>query len=82
MKKSLFLDMLEPRFGIQGAACPGKFEGLAFGPDLPDGRRLLVVACDSDFNTDRSTMFYAFAVDRDDLPGFGWSGAASDSASE
>jgi hypothetical protein len=82
VKKSLFVDLLDPTYGIQGAACPEKFEGLAFGPDLPDGRRLLVVACDSDFNTERSTMFYAFAVDRDDLSGFGWSGAASDSASK
>ncbi|HUY33251.1 MAG TPA: esterase-like activity of phytase family protein [Pirellulales bacterium] len=70
--KSPFLDLLEPRFAIKSPECPAKFEGLAFGPDLADGRRLLVVACDSDFDVARATIFYAFAVDRDDLPRFGW----------
>jgi len=71
VKKTLLVDVLEGRYGIKGPACPEKMEGLAFGPDLPDGRRLLVLACDSDFDETRSTMFYAFALDRDDLPGFG-----------
>lgn len=73
VKKSLFLDLLEPRFGIRGQACPEKFEGLAFGPDATDGRRLLIVACDNDFVADKPLVVYAFAVDRGDLPGFGWS---------
>ncbi|HVX59949.1 MAG TPA: esterase-like activity of phytase family protein, partial [Pirellulales bacterium] len=73
VKKSLFLDLLDPRYGIRGPECPEKFEGLAFGPDLPDGRRLLVVACDNDFEADKPMILYAFAVDRSDLPGFGWS---------
>lgn len=73
VKKSLFLDLLDPRFGIRGAACPEKFEGLAFGPDLADGRRLLVVACDNDFEADKPMIVFAFAVDRGDLPQFAWS---------
>ncbi|HUY91019.1 MAG TPA: esterase-like activity of phytase family protein [Pirellulales bacterium] len=73
VKKSLFLDLLEPRFGIRGPACSEKFEGLAFGPDLADGRRLLVVACDNDFEADKPMIVYAFAVDGSDLPRFGWS---------
>lgn len=73
VKKSLFLDLLDPRFGIRGSDCPEKFEGLAFGPDLPDGRRLLIVACDNDFEADKPMIVYAFAIDRSDLPGFGWS---------
>lgn len=72
VKKALFVDLLDPRYGIRGAGCPEKMEGLAFGPDLADGRRLLMLACDSDFDETRPTTFYAFAVDRDDLPRFGW----------
>jgi hypothetical protein len=73
VKKALLVDLLDPRFKIRGPGCPEKMEGLAFGPDLPDGRRLLILACDSDFDETRPTVFYAFAVDRDDLPRFGWS---------
>ena len=65
-----FLDLLAPRFGIAGAGCPEKFEGLAFGPDLPDGRRLLIVTADNDFVADQPLRVYAFAADRSDLPGF------------
>lgn len=68
--KVLFLDLLDPRFGVAGAACPEKFEGLAFGPDLRDGRRLLMVTADNDFVADQPLRVYAFAVDRSDLPGF------------
>ncbi len=63
-----FLDLLESRFGIAGAACPEKFEGLAFGPDLPDGRRLLIVTADNDFVAEQPLRVYAFAVDRAELP--------------
>lgn len=68
--KTPFLDLLDPQFGIAGKACPEKFEGLAFGPDLPDGRRLLLVTADNDFIPDQPFRVYAFAVDPADLPGF------------
>lgn len=61
-KKSLLVDLLEPRFGLKGRDCPEKMEGLAFGPDLPDGRRLLVVAIDNDFKAELPILFYLFAV--------------------
>ena len=35
-----------------GADFPEKIEGLAFGPDLPDGRHLLLVTNDNDFEAD------------------------------
>jgi hypothetical protein len=73
VSKTLLVDLLDPRYGIRGPNCPEKMEGLAFGPNLPDGRRLLILACDSDFDETRPTVFYAFAVDRNDLPRFGWS---------
>lgn len=61
-KKSLLVDLLEPRFGLKGSHCPEKIEGLAFGPNLPDGRRLLVVAIDNDFKAEQPILFYLFAV--------------------
>lgn len=70
VKKTPFLDLLDPRYGIAGEQCPEKFEGLAFGPDLPDGRRVLLVATDNDFRPDQPSRVYAFAVDAADLPGF------------
>ena len=70
--KTLFLDMLSPKFGLAGSNFPEKIEGLAFGPDLADGRRLLVVAIDNDFIAEKPILLHAFAIDRDDLPGFGW----------
>ncbi len=71
-RKTPFIDLLAPRFGLAGSDFPEKLEGLAFGPDLPDGRRLLVVAVDNDHVAERPILLWAFAIDRQDLPGFGW----------
>ena len=65
-----FLDLLDSKFRLAGPDCPEKFEGLAFGPDLPDGRRLLIVTADNDFVATAPFRVYAFAIDRSDLPGF------------
>jgi len=70
VKKSKFLDFLDPRFALAGASMPEKIEGLAFGPDLPDGRRLLIVTTDNDLKADEPSQFWAFAIDAADLPGF------------
>ena len=70
VKKSPFLDLLDPAFGLAGPSFPEKVEGMTFGPDLPDGRRLLLVTTDNDFKSDAETLIYAFAVDAADLPGF------------
>lgn len=72
VKKSDFIDLLDPRFGLVGDAFPEKIEGLAFGPTLPDGRRLLMVAVDNDFIAEKPSWIYAFAIDPKLLPGFGW----------
>lgn len=61
MQKSMFLDLLDPRFGLV-QDLPAKIEGLAFGPDLPDGRRLLAVCSDNDFRSDEASQLYFFAV--------------------
>jgi hypothetical protein len=70
VEKQLFLDLLDPRHGLAGPDFPGKVEGLAFGPDLPDGRRLLIVTSDNDFKAEQPTWIFAFAIDKDSLPGY------------
>ncbi|MBS0262218.1 MAG: esterase-like activity of phytase family protein [Planctomycetes bacterium] len=69
VRKELFLDLLDPRFGLVGESFPEKVEGLCFGPDLPDGRRLLLVAIDNDFIAAKPIIIHAFALDRNDLTG-------------
>jgi hypothetical protein len=68
--KQLFIDMLSPAFGLAGASFPEKLEGLAFGPNLDDGRLLLLVVNDNDFVTNQPSRFLAFAIDHQDLPAF------------
>lgn len=65
VNKTLFLDLLDPKFGLKGKDFPAKIEGMAFGPDLPDGRRLLIITTDNDFKPDEPTWIYAFAVKTD-----------------
>ncbi len=57
-----FLDLLATRFGLTGPALPEKIEGLSWGPALPNGQRLLVVATDNDFRAEQDTMFFVFSV--------------------
>ena len=64
--KSLFIDLLEPAFGLQNNdanAIAEKIEGLTWGPELPDGRRLLYVISDNDLNPAVATQIFAFAID-------------------
>ena len=68
--KALFLDLLDSAFGLEGASFPEKIEGLAFGPDLRDGRHVLIVTNDNDFVPAQPNRFLVFAIDRSDLPAF------------
>ena len=68
--KTPLLDLLAPEYGLAGATFPEKIEGLAFGPDLPDGRRVLVVTNDNDFVSTQDNKFYVFAIDPAVLPGY------------
>ncbi len=70
VSKTLFIDLLDPAYGLAGAAFPEKIEGLAFGPDLPDGRHVLYVTSDNDLSSTKPTWFYAFAITGDALPKF------------
>ncbi len=65
--KRPFLDLLDPRFGLATDDFPAKIEGLTWGPDLPDGRCLLLITSDNDLNPKNASFLYAFAVDRADL---------------
>lgn len=67
VKKHLFIDLLSAEYGLSGDSFPEKIEGLAFGPDLPDGRGLLLVSSDNDFVASRPTVILAFGVDREDI---------------
>jgi hypothetical protein len=40
-----------------------KKEGLAWGPDLPEGRHVLYVISDNDLDPALATQIYAFAID-------------------
>lgn len=62
VSKRLLIDFLDPRFGLAGEKCPEKFEGITFGPALPDGRRTLVVSVDNDFNSASSSWIHVFAI--------------------
>lgn len=60
--KTLLIDLLDERFGLGGETVAEKPEGLCWGPSLPDGRRLLYVCVDNDFEMERQSEFYAFAI--------------------
>jgi 3-phytase/alkaline phosphatase D len=42
---------------------PDNVEGMAFGPDLPDGRKTLVLVSDDNFSPNQTTQFIALGLD-------------------
>jgi hypothetical protein len=62
VQKALFINLLDPVFNLV-PTIPEKLEGLAWGPDLEDGRHLLYVASDNDLTPSLATQIYAFAID-------------------
>jgi hypothetical protein len=67
--KTPFLDLLDPSFGLAGAGFPEKIEGLAWAPDLADGRHVLLVSVDNDLVATTPSTMWAFAVEPAALPG-------------
>jgi len=66
VKKDLFIDLLEPAFGLNmddANAIAEKIEALTWGPDLPDGRHVLYVASGNDLDPNLATQIYSFAID-------------------
>lgn len=60
--KRVLIDLLDPQWKLAGVTFPEKIEGLARGPLLPDGRRLLVVGSDNDCDPSEPSRFWLFAV--------------------
>jgi len=72
VSKFLFLDLLNPVYEVDISTTPHKtikdiiaekIEGLAWGPDLPNGHHVLYVLSDNDLNTGFPTEIFAFEVD-------------------
>ena len=62
IKKQIFIDLLDPKWNLAGQGMPEKIEGLAFGPDFPNGDKLLVVASDNDFVREAPTEIFVFRI--------------------
>ena len=62
VKKTVFIDLLDPKWNLAGQKMPEKIEGLAFGPDFPNGDKLLVVASDNDFVPESPTEIFVFRI--------------------
>jgi hypothetical protein len=62
VKKSPFIDLLDAKYGVAGPKLAEKQEGLAWGPPLADGRKLLWICVDNDFKQGKPCQFYAFAI--------------------
>ena len=72
VSKTLFVDLLNPAFGLAGSTFPEKIEGMAFGPDITDpltGKtyHTLVVTNDNDFLAANPNNFYVFGFESGDL---------------
>ena len=66
--KTLFIDLPNPDYLVGPDTTikdviAEKVEGLAWGPDLPDGCHLLYVLTDNDLYTKLPTQIYAFSID-------------------
>lgn len=62
VRKTVLIDLLDPKWKLAGADMPEKIEGLTFGPKLPDGRMTLLVSSDNDFESSKPSYIYVFAV--------------------
>jgi hypothetical protein len=75
VSKMPFLDLLAPAYGLAGPTFPEKIEGIAFGPDQPDGSHLLVVTQDNDFVAGQPSRIFAFSIAPTALTG--WQAASA-----
>jgi hypothetical protein len=66
VSKSLFINLLDPSYNLAPTIAE-KIEGLAWGPDLEDGRHLLYVVSDNDLTPSIATQIYSFAIGADDI---------------
>ncbi len=64
VRKSAFIDLLDPRFGLAGKTFAEKEEGLTFGPDPSATERTLIVTTDNDLEPDVPTWIWVVGVPR------------------
>ncbi len=64
LQKKVLIDLLDPKWGLAGEQMPEKIESLAFGPDLPDGRKMLLIGSDNDFVASSESKIYVFAISK------------------
>lgn len=62
VKRTVLLDLLDPRWKLAGKTMPEKIEGLCFGPILPDGRPTLILSSDNDFESEKPSLIWVFAL--------------------
>jgi Esterase-like activity of phytase len=62
VSKTIFVNLLDPALNLT-ATIAEKLEGLAWGPDLEDGRHVLYVISDNDLNPALATQIYSFAIE-------------------
>ena len=65
VRKRMLIDLLDPAYLRATGTMPEKIEGLCFGPDLLDGRRMLIVSSDNDMEKDEDSVVWYFAVPKD-----------------
>lgn len=61
-QKKLLLDLSELGIPLDN------IEGMALGPQLPDGRQSLILFSDNNFSPTQATQFLAFALDLETIP--------------
>jgi hypothetical protein len=64
VRKTLLLDLSDVKGLSPELAQLDNFEGMAFGPDLPDGARTLLLVSDDNFNPHQRTAFLLFRIVR------------------
>lgn len=62
VRKRTLIDLLDSRWGFAGEGFPEKTEGLALGPTLADGSRVLVITSDNDFRPEVASRIDLFSV--------------------
>jgi hypothetical protein len=62
VSKTIFINLLDSAFNLTPTIAE-KLEGLAWGPDLEDGRHVLYVISDNDLNPTLATQIYSFAIE-------------------
>jgi hypothetical protein len=62
VQKTLLLDLKDVAGLSPSLTALDNFEGMAWGPSLPDGRRQLLIVSDDNFSAHQVTAFLSFAV--------------------